>query len=217
MILSCNNISKTLGNKKVLDQISLCLESGHIYGFIGRNGSGKTMLFRAISGLMHIDSGEIMLDGKILHRDMDILPDLGLVIENAGLYPEFSGFDNLKLLARVNHKIGDAEIKKAIQRVGLDSEDRTLVAKYSLGMKQRIVIAQAIMESPRILILDEPTHTIDEEGVELIRRLILEEKANGALVLISSHDKEDITLLADEIYSMSEGRIVKSEKNYGEY
>lgn len=213
MILSCKHISKTLGGKKVLDDVSLTMESGRIYGFVGRNGSGKTMLFRALSGLIRVDSGEVALDGKILHRDMDVLPDMGLVIENAGLYPEYSGFDNLKLLSQINKKVKDADIKNAIQRVGLDPEDNTLVAKYSLGMKQRIVIAQAIMEQPGVLFLDEPTHTIDEEGVHLIRKMIAEEKARGALILISSHVREDIDLLADEIFYMSQGKLSRHSEN----
>ena len=210
MKLVAKNISKKIGEALILDQISLELEGGNIYGFVGRNGSGKTMLFRALSGLIRIDQGQISLDGKVLHRDMRILPNLGIVIENAGLYPELTGFQNLKMLAKLNrgnHRIGDKEITEAIRRVGLDPADRRTFGKYSLGMKQRIVLAQAIMERPDILMLDEPTNALDENGVDMIREVILEEKKRGALILLASHNKEDIAKLADKAYQISDGKI----------
>ncbi|SFR81671.1 ABC transporter ATP-binding protein [Anaeromicropila populeti] len=208
MELLVKNISKTIRNRKILINNSLSLEGGHVYGIVGRNGSGKTMLFRAISGLMKIDSGEISCDGKILHRDIPILPNTGIILENAGLYPEFTGMKNLKLLAQINSKIGDNEIAEAISRVGLDPYDKRIIKKYSLGMKQRIVLAQAIMEKPDILLLDEPTNALDNAGVELIRKIIREEKERGALILIASHNKEDIQLLADQVYFMNNGQIM---------
>ena len=198
--LIVNNVSKQLKGKTILSNIYLNLKGGNIYGFVGENGSGKTMLFRAISGLMEISEGEILLNEKVLHKDMKVLPNLGIMIENAGLYPELTGLDNLKLLAKLNRKIGETEIREAIKKVGLDADDKRTFRKYSLGMKQRIVFAQAIMEKPDILLLDEPTNALDEKGVNSIRQIIYEEKQRGALILIASHNKEDIQILSDEIY-----------------
>lgn len=211
MKIIAENISKTIKNKIILDDINLELENGRIYGFVGRNGCGKTMLFRALSGLMHIDSGKITVDDKVLHKDFNVLENLGLIIENAGLYNEFSGYRNLKLLADINKKITDAEIRKALSDVGLDLNDKRVVRKYSLGMKQRLIIAQAIMEKPDIIMLDEPTNALDESGVKLIRDIILREKDRGALVLIASHNKEDIEILADQVFYMDNGKIVSTE------
>lgn len=210
MKLVADNISKKIGNKDILKNINLHLESGNVYGFVGRNGSGKTMLFRALSGLINISSGRILLDDKELHKDMRVLDNVGIVIENAGLYPELTGFANLKLLAKLKNKIDDEQIKTAIRRVGLQPEDKRTFKKYSLGMKQRIVIAQAIMEQPDILMLDEPTNALDEEGVELIRQIINEEKERGAMVLIASHNKEDIELLTDKVFLMNDGILRES-------
>ena len=161
-LLIAKNISKRIRNKDILTDISIELSSGRIYGFVGRNGSGKTMLFRALSGLMKIDSGEIIYNDKILHKDFPVLPNLGIILENAGLYPDFTGFKNLQILSQINKKIDTKEISKAIERVGLDPKDKRPFRKYSLGMKQRIVIAQAIMEKPDIIMLDEPTNSLDE-------------------------------------------------------
>jgi len=203
--IDIENVSKTIRNNEVLKDISLHFESGHIYGFVGRNGSGKTMLFRLIAGLIKPTRGSVRYNGKVLGTELDIIPRLGLVIENVGLYPEFTGLRNLKMLAKINSVIGEAEIREAITRVGLDPDDRCTVRKYSLGMKQRIVLAQAIMERPDVLILDEPTNALDEDGVEQIRDLIRGEKERGALVLIASHNREDISTLCDVIYSMRGG------------
>lgn len=210
MELIAKNISKKIGKKEILKDINLQLKNGMVYGFVGRNGSGKTMLFRALSGLMTVTSGKILLDGKELHKDMRVLDNMGIVIENAGLYPELTGFENLKLLAKLNKKIDDRQIKSAISRVGLDPEDKRTFKKYSLGMKQRIVIAQAIMESPDILMLDEPTNALDEEGVALMRNIVKEEKERGAMILIASHNKEDIEILTDKVFLMSDGILRES-------
>ncbi len=209
--LIVNNVSKQLKGKTILSNIYLNLKSGNIYGFVGENGSGKTMLFRAISGLMEISEGEILLNEKVLHKDMKVLPNLGIMIENAGLYPELTGLDNLKLLAKLNRKIGETEIREAIKKVGLDANDKRTFRKYSLGMKQRIVFAQAIMEKPDILLLDEPTNALDEKGIHSIRQIIYEEKQRGALILIASHNKEDIQILSDEIYYVENGTVKKRE------
>lgn len=208
MELKAEHICKKIRGAVILDDISLHLESGHVYGFAGRNGSGKTMLFRALSGLMHLDSGTVSLDGKILHRDFSVLPNLGIVLENAGLYPEYTGLQNLTMLANLNCKVNREEIKHAIRRVGLDPADRRTFRKYSLGMKQRIVIAQAIMERPEIIMLDEPTNALDSDGVEEIRQIITEEKERGALVLLASHNPDDMRLLADSVFYLEHGRIL---------
>ncbi len=205
--LVVENLCKRMKEKDILKDINLTLEYGKIYGLVGRNGSGKTMLIRALSGLIHPTSGKVMVKGKELYKDIPNIDRLGIIIENAGLYPEFTGFQNLRFLAGVNQLIGDAEIKEAIERVGLEPDDKRTVKKYSLGMKQRILIAQAIMEKPEVLLLDEPTNALDESGVELIRGIIREEAERGALVVVASHNKEDIALLCEEIYSMNNGEL----------
>lgn len=207
-MLVVNRIRKTIKSKVILNDISLTLNPGTIYGFVGRNGSGKTMLFRAISGLMKVDAGDISYQGKKLHQDFLVLPNLGITIENAGLYPEFTGLKNLQLLAKLNRKIDTEQIKKSIKRVGLEPNDSRSFRKYSLGMKQRIAIAQAIMEQPDLILLDEPTNSLDEEGVQLIRQVIREEKQRGAMILLASHNKEDIQLLADKVFYLDAGRLV---------
>lgn len=206
-MLQAIGVNKSIKNNQILSDIHLNLEQGVVYGFVGRNGSGKTMLFRALSGLMKIDSGEIIYKNKRLHKDMPVLPNLGITIENAGLYPEFTGFKNLQMLAKLNKKIGDEEIRRAIERVGLDPDDKRTFRKYSLGMKQRIIIAQAIMEAPDVIMLDEPTNSLDEDGVKLIRQVINEEKERGAMILLASHNKEDIKILADKVFYIDKGRL----------
>ena len=212
MELTAKDVHKSIKGNIIFSGIDLYLHSGKIYGFRGENGSGKTMLFRALSGLIHIDSGIISLDGKILHKDFSILPNLGITIENAGLYPELTGFENLYYLSKLQKKIGKTEIKSALRRVGLDPNDKRTFKKYSLGMKQRLLIAQAIMEKPDIIMLDEPTNALDEEGVKLIRNIIRNEKERGALILIASHSKEDIRSLSDEIYEVKAGKLYKQER-----
>ena len=211
MELVANNINKTIRGRVILSNVSLCLQSGNVYGFVGKNGSGKTMLFRALSGLMRIDSGSIVWEEKTLHKDFSVLPSLGIIIENAGLYPNFTGIQNLTYLANLTKRVGQEEIIHAITRVGLDPYDKRLYGKYSLGMKQRLAIAQAIMEKPDVIMLDEPTNALDETGVEEIRKIILEEKARGALILLASHNKTDIQVLADEWYRVENGHVIKQE------
>lgn len=210
MELIAENVNKTIDKKIILNDVSLKLRSGMIYGFVGRNGSGKTMLFRALSGLMSIDSGSVSLDGKVLHKDFDVLPKLGIMIENAGLYPQLSGFDNLKRLSSIRKKAADDTIREYIRTVGLDPDDKRPFRKYSLGMKQRLVFAQAIFEDQKILMLDEPTNAMDDSGVQMVRDILLERKKDS-IILIASHNHEDIDLLADEKYRVSNGRFIKEE------
>ena len=210
MELIVENINKTIDKKIILNDVSLKPRSGMIYGFVGRNGSGKTMLFRALSGLLSIDSGSVSLDGKVLHKDFDVLPELGIMIENAGLYPQLSGFDNLKRLSSIRKKAADDTIREYIRTVGLDPDDKKPFRKYSLGMKQRLVFAQAIFEDQKILMLDEPTNAMDDSGVQMVRDILLERKKDS-IILIASHNHEDIDLLADEKYRVSNGQFVKEE------
>ena len=205
--LKAEHIEKTIQGKRILCDIDLELKSGLVYGIVGRNGSGKTMLFRAMSGLMKLTRGRVEYDGQELKKDFDVLPSLGITIEHAGMYPEFTGLQNLKILARIKGNISEAEICDAIERVGLDPADKRIVKKYSLGMKQRLAIAQAVMEKPEVIMLDEPTNGLDEDGVSMIRQIISEERERGSIVLLASHNKEDINLLADKVYRISEGRL----------
>lgn len=205
MKVEIRNLNKQFKENKVLDNINLQMDAGKIYGIAGRNGSGKTMLFRCLAGLVRPSSGEIIFDGKILYKDIFMPPNMGIVIENMGLYPDFTGFDNLKYLAGIKKMVSDEEIRAAIARVGLNPEDRRKIKKYSLGMRQRIVLAQAFMEKQDIIVLDEPTNGLDEEGVKLIRTILKEEAARGAVIAIASHNKEDILYLCDEVFYMSKG------------
>ncbi len=210
MKLIAENISKTIKGRKILDDVSMELEAGMIYGVCGRNGSGKTMLFRALSGLMRIDAGRVIWNGGELHRDFEVLPGMGIVLEHAGLYPSMTGMENLLYLAGIKKEIGKEEVCEAIRRVGLDVGDKRSYGKYSVGMKQRLAIAQAVMERPDIIFLDEPTNGLDETGVQEIRKLIMEEKERGALILLASHNREDIEMLADTVYKIEEGRILEA-------
>ena len=211
MLLEAKNICKTIRKKIILSDISLRLESGAIYGFVGRNGSGKTMLFRALSGLMTLTSGSVFWDGKELHKDFSVRPSMGIVLENVGLYPELTGMQNLQYFARLSGKAGPEDMRTALVRVGLDPDDKRTYRKYSLGMKQRLAIAQAIMEKTDVILLDEPTNSLDEDGVALTRSLILEEKQRGALILLASHNKEDIGLLADRLFRIEMGVVFEQE------
>lgn len=205
--IETTQLTKVIKGYTVLDNINFVVDQPLIYGFVGRNGAGKTMLFRSISGLISPTSGSVKINGKQLGKELTFPESIGLTIENIGLWSEFSGFHNLKMLAKIKKKISDDQIKKTIQRVGLDPADKRPVRKYSQGMKQRIVLAQALMEQPELLILDEPTNALDENGVKLIRSIIMEEKYRGATILLSSHSKEDIEILCDVIYHMDAGKI----------
>ena len=200
------NLSKTIKNNKILDNVNLTFESGHVYGLVGRNGSGKTMLLRAICGLIFPDSGKVIIDGKQLHKDISFPESCGIIIENTDLLPNFSAFDNLKMLSEIKNTANDNMIKSAIKSVGLDTDSKKKVKTFSLGMKQRLSIAQALFEDPDILLLDEPTNALDEDGVNDVRRILLEQKKKNKLIIIASHNKEDISLLSDTVISVSNGR-----------
>lgn len=206
--IEIKNLYKTLGGVSVLNNINLDFESGKIYGIYGDNGSGKTMLFRVICGLVKPTKGEIILDGKKLHEDISFYNNLGALIETPGFWDYYTGYENLAVLASIKKIISKNEIIEVLKRVGLDPHDKRPYRKYSLGMKQRLGIAQAIMEKPDIIILDEPTNAIDESGVNNIRSLIKEENERGATILIASHNKDDINILSDLQIKISKGSIV---------
>ena len=211
-MIQIENVTKKFGEAVVLDEINMELQPGNIYGLVGRNGSGKTMLMKCICGFVLPTSGTIHVNGKIVGKEIDIPDDIGIIIENPGFLPNYSGFKNLQLLAMIRNKIGKAQIKEAIRRVGLDPESKKHVGRYSLGVRQRLGLAQALMEDPSILLLDEPMNGLDNEGVEEIRKLILDLKQNGKLIIIASHTREDINLLCDKVFYMDHGKIIQIEK-----
>ena len=200
-------IQKIKGNI-ILDNINYTFEKGKIYGIIGRNGSGKTMLLRAICGLIFPDNGEVYIDDKQLHKDISFPDNCGVIIENSELLPNFSGFENLKILSKIKKTASDNDIIFALETVGLEPQNKKKVKAYSLGMKQRLSIAQAIFENPELLLMDEPTNALDEKGVDMIRNILQKFRDNDAIVLIASHNKEDIEILADEIINISDGKII---------
>lgn len=213
MIIKLDNIEKSIKGNQVLNQVSFEFESGKIYGIYGRNGSGKTMLMRMILGLIHSDHGSVTIDGKIIGKDIDFPESVGAMIENPGFFPYATGYENLKMLADIKGKIDENDIREAIQKVGLDDQEKRVVAKYSMGMKQRLAIAQAIMEKPDLLVLDEPTNALDQEGVDVFRKIIQSEAKRGTLIIISSHNKEDIDILSDIKIKMELGKIVDYADN----
>ncbi|WP_456318199.1 ATP-binding cassette domain-containing protein [Priestia megaterium] len=206
-----SNLSKKIKKQYVLKDINYTFDTGMIYGLYGRNGSGKTMLLRALSGLIRPSEGSILIDNKKLHEDISFPPSIGIIIENTSLLPQYDAFTNLKILANIKNIASDEDIKEAIKRVGLDPLSKLKVKKFSLGMKQRLSIAQAIFEKPDIILLDEPTNAIDEEGINSIRNLLLKEKDRGATIVIASHNKEDLTILADKKIIMNSGEIVDND------
>ena len=213
MKIKVENIEKKINGNEVLKNVSFEFESGKEYGIYGRNGSGKTMLMRCILGLINLNSGKIMIDDDEIGKDIDFPKSVGAMIENPGFFPYSTGYENLKLLSEIKKVIGENEIREMIKKVGLDDKDKRTVSKYSLGMRQRLAIAQAIMEKPDLLVLDEPTNALDEEGVDMFRKVIKEETQRGALVILSSHNKEDIDILADVKIKMESGRIVDVAEN----
>lgn len=209
--IEIKNLTKIIKNKTILDNINLEINKGEITGFIGRNGSGKTMLFRAVCGLIHPTSGEIRIFNRTLGKDMSFPENIGAVIESAGFWDNMTGLENLTLLASIRKKVGDSEIRASLTALGLDPNDNRLYKKYSLGMKQRLAIAQSIMEKPDILVLDEPTNSLDTDGISIVRNLLMNLKRSGVAVLIASHNKEDIEILADKKYIIEEGKVRKGE------
>lgn len=204
-MVEIKNYCKSIKSRPILNNVSYNFEYGKIYGIYGHNGSGKTMLLRAIAGLLIPDSGSVVIDGKVLHKDMSFPPSIGIVIENMNLLPQYNAFDNLKILGKIKKTATDEDIKTALERVGLKSDLK--VKKFSLGMKQRLNIAQAVFEKQKIILLDEPTNALDNDGVQLIYKLLKEEKERGALVVITTHHKEDLEEVCDVVLKMTEGEL----------
>lgn len=206
-VVRLEDYCKSFKSAEVLKNINLTLESGKVIGLKGKNGSGKTMLMRAISGLILPTSGKVYINDKELGRQISFLPSIGILIENPSFISNYTGFKNLKILASIQNRISDDEIRDAIRKVGLAPDDKRTFKKYSLGMKQRLGIAAAIMERPDIVILDEPINALDEAGAGLIKGLLDELKANGSLIIIACHDTEELNYLSDEIYEIYDGEI----------
>ncbi|PGZ19362.1 multidrug ABC transporter ATP-binding protein [Bacillus cereus] len=206
--LYLHNVNKIIKNRTVLENINLTLERGKIYGFKGDNGSGKTMLFRMISGLILPTSGDVYIDNMKLHETISFPPSIGLLIEYPAFLPQYTGFKNLQILAKIKNIIKETEIKESLEKVGLDPNDKRKFSKYSLGMKQRLGLAQALMEDPDLILLDEPTNALDSKGIEDIRKILEIEREKGKLILIASHDKEELQYLADEIFTIEKGKII---------
>jgi len=206
--IELKNVYKTIHKKPVIQDISVLMQSGKVYGFQGINGSGKTMLMRLISGLIRTTQGQIIINGKTLGKDITFPESIGLFLENPTFLDEYSGFRNLKMLASIQNKISDDKIHETIKLVGLDPTEKKKYRKYSLGMKQRLGIAAAIMEDPDIVIMDEPTNSIDVNGIELIKTIITAQKERGALVIVSCHDLPLLQAMSDEILLLESGRVI---------
>lgn len=208
-IIEINGVSLTLRKTQILKDINKTFEKGKIHGLIGRNGSGKTMLMKCICGFIKPTEGEITVFGKKIGKDSDFPDSTGIIIETPGFIPYYSGYKNLKLLADLNRKITGEQVKNAMKQVGLDPELKRYVKKYSLGMRQRLGLAQAIMENPVLLILDEPMNGLDKDGVSDMRKYLLELKEQGKTILIASHSAEDIEILCDTVCEMDKGILTK--------
>lgn len=207
MEITVKNITKVIKGTTVLDSVSMEMKSGEVVGLRGENGSGKTMLMRMIAGLIFPTQGSVQIDGRVLGRELAFPQEMGILLENPTFLENYTGYQNLRMLASIQNRIGEEEIKKAIRRVGLEWDDRKKYRKYSLGMKQRLGIAAAVMEAPQLIILDEPSNALDDQGCEMLRQIIREEKARNALILVSSHDGSLLEEIADTIYIMKNGHL----------
>ena len=211
MKIQVNDIVKRIHGHLILDHISYTFDGGHIYGLTGINGSGKTMLLRALAGLIHLNAGEILFDEKMLHRDMDFAPDTGIIIENMSLLPQFNAFDNLQQLGKIHGKATKADILWALNAVGLEKQINAPKLKdYSLGMRQKLNIAQAIFEHQQVILLDEPTNGLDTKSVETCIQTLKDLRDQGCLIVLASHISDDMSQLADVKLTMDSGRLVES-------
>ena len=208
MNIELKQVSKVLGGVTVLGNISYTFNGGKVYGLRGKNGCGKTMLMRSVAGLMKPTSGNIMIDNKQLYKDMDVPDSIGILIENPSFLPEYTGYKNLKMIADIKKISGEGEVRKTLELVGLNPFDKRKVRKYSLGMRQRLGVAAAVMEKPDIILLDEPINAIDEEGVVQIRKLISSLVNERRIIIVACHDREELDMLADEVLLMENGRLV---------
>lgn len=218
MKIEVHNYEKTVSSNTLLKNVNMTLSGGSIYGFQGKNGSGKTMLMRAISGLILPTSGYVEIDGKRIGRDIDFPQDIGVLIENPGFIGSYSGFKNLKLLASLKNKVSDERISELMKQFSLDPNDDKKFRKYSLGMKQKLGIIAAVMEDPELIILDEPFNALDEKSCEILNEMLNKLKADNKIIIIACHDKEELFSIADTIYVIENGEVkrtidVKTETN----
>ena len=208
-MIDIENVNKRFGSQVVLSDITVHFKRGEISGLIGRNGSGKSVLLKCIVGLMQPDCGQITVNGLRIGKDVDFAQDTGFIIDRPGFLNDRSGYENLKYLALIRGKVSNHDIRSSIEQVGLNPEDHKHVGKYSQGMRQRLGIAQALMENPSIIILDEPMNALDNKAVEEIRELLLSLKLMGKTLIITSHDMKDIDALCDCVYEMDAGRLIQ--------
>lgn len=206
--IELKDISKIIKRTTILHDINIRFEGGKVYGLKGKNGCGKTMLMRVISGLIKPNTGKVIINNKELWKDITFPESIGVLIENPSFIDSYTGFQNLKILAGIKNEIKDEDIHNAMKMVGLEPDDKRKYRKYSLGMKQKLGVACAIMEKPDIIILDEPINAIDQTGVELIRKILDGLKKEGKIIIIACHDAEEMELLADEVFEMSDGTII---------
>lgn len=212
MKIEVENYTKIIKGITILDNVSITFEAGKCYGLKGKNGSGKTMLMRAVCGLIHPTKGQVIIDGEVLGKDITFPRSVGVLIENPAFISNYTGLKNLELLASIKNVIGTEDIRKTIEAVGLDPDDKRKYRKYSLGMKQKLGIAAAFMENPDIIILDEPINAIDESGVVKVKKLIAEAKERGAVIITACHDAGELEELSEEIICIEEGRIAENDK-----
>lgn len=207
MTIEVKSVTKVLRKITVLEDVNLILESGTIYGLRGVNGSGKTMLMRLMAGLIRPTKGKVLLDGRRLGKELSFPSDMGMLIENPAFLDGYTAAQNLRLLAGIRKKVGEERIREILEQVGLGWEDKRKYRQFSLGMKQRLGIAGAVLEHPQLLLIDEPTNALDTDGIQMVQRLLLEEKSRGALIVLACHDFSILQGLSDVLYSVKEGRV----------
>lgn len=207
MTIEVKSVTKVLRKITVLEDVNLILESGTIYGLRGVNGSGKTMLMRLMAGLIRPTKGKVLLDGRRLGKELSFPSDMGMLIENPAFLDGYTAAQNLRLLAGIRKKVGEERIREILEQVGLGWEDKRKYRQFSLGMKQRLGIAGAVLEHPQLLLIDEPTNALDTDGIQMVQRLLLEEKKRGALIVLACHDFSILQSLSDVLYSVKEGRV----------
>ena len=213
MKIEITNLKKVIKGATVLDDINYTFTGGRIYGLCGKNGCGKTMLMRLIAGLIYPSSGTIRIKDKVLGKDISFPEVIGMLIENPSFLNDYTGKQNLEMLAGLQKNVDKAEVRRVLEQVGLDPDDKRKFYKYSLGMRQRLGIAAAIMGSPELILLDEPINAIDTDGVQEIRAIIRGLSAENRIIIVASHDKSEMDYLADEKIYMSEGRLIKETEN----
>ena len=207
MTIEVKSVTKVLRKITVLEDVNLILESGTIYGLRGVNGSGKTMLMRLMAGLIRPTKGKVLLDGRRLGKELSFPSDMGMLMENPAFLDGYTAAQNLRLLAGIRKKVGEERIREILEQVGLGWEDKRKYRQFSLGMKQRLGIAGAVLEHPQLLLIDEPTNALDTDGIQMVQRLLLEEKSRGALIVLACHDFSILQGLSDVLYSVKEGRV----------